>query len=81
MSIEIEEIENGGSVTVVAKGHHDFEAFKAAYADYSGASAEEIEEPRHAFMRKTPPPAGYLAWWSECEKGRGAFPVTISGPM
>ena len=81
MGIEIEEIDCNGSVLAVAKGHHDLEEFRQQYADLTSNHIRDIDQPRHTYMRKTPPPDGYLSWMTECKKGRGAFPATVMGPM
>ncbi|CDG54525.1 MULTISPECIES: hypothetical protein [Halomonadaceae] len=83
MSIEINELENGGSITVATKGHVDPQKFVEAYGARSGDPKDDwpsIEEVHHVYMRKTPRD-GYESWWTQCEKGRGAFPATIMGPF
>lgn len=81
MKIEIQEIENNGSVMAVAKGHHDLDEFKRQYAEAHCNHVNGIEKPRHTYMRKTPPKDGYLSWMTECDKGPGAFPATVIGWM
>ena len=83
MSIEINELENGGNIIVAAKGHHPPKDFIEAYCSFSGDSDEEwpsVEEVQHVYMRKTPR-EGYESWWTQCERGKGAFPATIMGPF
>ena len=82
MSIEITELDCGGNgVIAMAKGHHDLDEFEQQYASYLGISVDDVDQARHTYMRKTPPPEGYESWMTECNPGRGAFPVTAIGPM
>ncbi|MCK2042527.1 hypothetical protein HLV40_07255 [Chromohalobacter salexigens] len=81
MAIEIEEIDCNGSPMAVAKGHHDLDEFRRDYAAMTGDDPDDMDQPRHTYMRKTPPPDGWLSWMTECQPGRGAFPVTVMGPM
>lgn len=84
IDIEITELENEGNITVVAKGHLKPKDFIDAYMAYSSNENEDERpsgsEVQHVYMRKTPRD-GFYSWWSICNKGKGAFPATIVGPM
>lgn len=84
MNIEITEIENQGNISAVCKGHVSPSDFIDAYMAYSSNENEDEwpseSEVKHVYMRKTPRD-GFDSWWSICNKGKGAFPATIMGPM
>lgn len=77
-SINLIELENAGNVIIVAKGHIPKEEFIEEYIKCFRVPENEAptaDQVQHIYMRKTPR-RGYLAWWTESTKDKGAFAAT-----
>lgn len=70
-------LEEGSSVGLFARGHHDAETFIAACRE-QWAKLVQPEDVHQTHWRILPPNEDGEQWYQPSSPGRGAFPVTVT---